>query len=232
MRLVALACAGCASCARRATDFTGEPHLRKQPAWSIIRTLVPDIALDIRYAGSDNSSALRSTATARRAAICCDRRRRPCSASNQRCAPKDSACGSSTATGRRARFAISWLGRTTPHDQRTKARFYPALEKRSCWASTSRRRPATAAARPSTSRSCIAMRPETCTPLDMGTDFDFFDPLRQHRFAPRDAAATRQPPSPARGDERAGFRNYPMEWWHYTLNPEPAPTTFFDVPIE
>ena len=22
--------------------------------------------------------------------------------------------------------------------------------------------------------------------------------------------------------ERAGFVNYPMEWWHYTLKPEPT----------
>ena len=30
---------------------------------------------------------------------------------------------------------------------------------------------------------------------------------------------------------QAGFRNYPMEWWHYTLQPEPAPATFYDAPI-
>jgi CubicO group peptidase (beta-lactamase class C family) len=28
-----------------------------------------------------------------------------------------------------------------------------------------------------------------------------------------------------------GFRNYPMEWWHYTLQPEPSPHTLYDVPV-
>ena len=29
----------------------------------------------------------------------------------------------------------------------------------------------------------------------------------------------------------AGFRNYPMEWWHFTLHPEPAPNVALDVPV-
>ena len=28
-----------------------------------------------------------------------------------------------------------------------------------------------------------------------------------------------------------GFKNYPMEWWHFTLQPEPYPDTIFDFPI-
>jgi D-alanyl-D-alanine dipeptidase len=71
-----------------------------------------------------------------------------------------------------------------------------------------------------------------CTALDMGTDFDFFGTrahtdaagvtARQHanRLLLRDAMA------------REGFRNYPLEWWHYTLQPQPAPRTIFDVPVQ
>jgi zinc D-Ala-D-Ala dipeptidase len=29
-----------------------------------------------------------------------------------------------------------------------------------------------------------------------------------------------------------GFINYPKEWWHFTLTPEPYPDTIFDFPIE
>ncbi len=29
-----------------------------------------------------------------------------------------------------------------------------------------------------------------------------------------------------------GFRNYPREWWHFTLRNEPYPNTYFDFPIE
>ena len=31
--------------------------------------------------------------------------------------------------------------------------------------------------------------------------------------------------------EAAGFRNYELEWWHYTLGDEPFPDTFFDFPV-
>jgi D-alanyl-D-alanine dipeptidase len=66
----------------------------------------------------------------------------------------------------------------------------------------------------------------------MGTDFDFFGTrahtdaadvtARQHanRLLLRDAMA------------RAGFSNYPLEWWHYTLQPEPTPHTIYDVPVQ
>ena len=29
-----------------------------------------------------------------------------------------------------------------------------------------------------------------------------------------------------------GFVNYADEWWHYTLQDEPFPNTYFDFPIE
>ncbi len=70
-----------------------------------------------------------------------------------------------------------------------------------------------------------------CKPLDMGTPFDFFgerantdfpgitDPQRANRQRLRAAM------------EHAGFANYPMEWWHYTLKPEPTPWLQYDVPI-
>ncbi|KQC09276.1 MAG: D-alanyl-D-alanine dipeptidase [Smithella sp. SDB] len=32
--------------------------------------------------------------------------------------------------------------------------------------------------------------------------------------------------------EKHGFKNYDMEWWHYTLNNEPYPDTYFDFAIE
>ncbi|RZA12882.1 MAG: hypothetical protein EOP93_21240, partial [Lysobacteraceae bacterium] len=35
------------------------------------------------------------------------------------------------------------------------------------------------------------------------------------------------------GDAMAaqGFRNYPMEWWHFGLQPEPTPDLMYDVPV-
>src|SRR3546814_9832151 len=59
-----------------------------------------------------------------------------------------------------------------------------------------------------------------CEPLDMGTDFDFFD-VRAHTDAPGATPQQRANRQLLRSAmERGGFRNYPMEWWHYTFTPE------------
>jgi len=31
--------------------------------------------------------------------------------------------------------------------------------------------------------------------------------------------------------QAGGFRNYPLEWWHFTLDPEPSPGVAYDVPV-
>lgn len=69
-------------------------------------------------------------------------------------------------------------------------------------------------------------------PLDMGTSFDFF-------------AVSSWPDYPGlKPQQRAnrmllqvlmakhGFRPYPKEWWHFTLNAEPYPDTYFNFAIE
>jgi D-alanyl-D-alanine dipeptidase len=67
--------------------------------------------------------------------------------------------------------------------------------------------------------------------LAMGTSFDCFDVKantgasglteeeRNNRAMLVDAMQAR------------GFKNYPMEWWHFTWQPEPYCATFFDFPI-
>jgi len=32
--------------------------------------------------------------------------------------------------------------------------------------------------------------------------------------------------------EKHGWKSYPQEWWHFTLENEPYPDTYFDFPIE
>ena len=71
-----------------------------------------------------------------------------------------------------------------------------------------------------------------CTPLDMGTDFDFFG-KRAHTAA--DGLTPLQQANRQRllqAMAAAGFVNYPQEWWHYTFQPEPDPHTAYDVPVD
>jgi len=67
-------------------------------------------------------------------------------------------------------------------------------------------------------------------PLELGTPFDFFDPLSHVGAAV---------PEPARTNrtllhevmQRHGFAPYAPEWWHFTLTDEPYPDSYFDMPV-
>ena len=68
--------------------------------------------------------------------------------------------------------------------------------------------------------------------VDMGTPFDFFGAASHHGtdLITQEQANNRLILKGAM--ERAGFRPYDEEWWHYTLNDEPYPDTFFTFPIQ
>lgn len=69
------------------------------------------------------------------------------------------------------------------------------------------------------------------TSLDMGTGFDCFDPksaTETTKITPEQKANRRLL---VEAMTAAGFTNLPEEWWHYTLNDEPYPDTYFDEPI-
>jgi D-alanyl-D-alanine dipeptidase len=68
--------------------------------------------------------------------------------------------------------------------------------------------------------------------LPMGGDHDLMDEISHHGAAgvTGDEAKNRQHLRSIM--EAAGFRHYEYEWWHYTLENEPYPDTYFDFPIE
>ncbi|MFG2987140.1 M15 family metallopeptidase [Streptomyces sp. NPDC048258] len=67
--------------------------------------------------------------------------------------------------------------------------------------------------------------------VDMGTAFDFFDPL-SHTDDPRIGGAARASRDVLRGAlSEQGFVNLPEEWWHFTFKPEAFPDAYFDFPV-
>ncbi|WP_037314136.1 M15 family metallopeptidase [Amycolatopsis orientalis] len=67
--------------------------------------------------------------------------------------------------------------------------------------------------------------------VDMGTGYDCFDTL-SHTDDPRITGEARANRQLLKGTlATAGFRNLAEEWWHYTLNAEPFPDTYFDFPV-
>ena len=71
-----------------------------------------------------------------------------------------------------------------------------------------------------------------CQPLDMGTHFDYFGVLAHTDATAVTAAQHANRVRLRAAMARENFSNYPLEWWHYTLQPEPAPHTIYDVPIQ
>lgn len=65
-------------------------------------------------------------------------------------------------------------------------------------------------------------------PLDMGAPWDFFDPISWPDSAEVTAAARAHRLLLRTVLMRQGFRPYDKEWWHFTLENEPFPDTYFD----
>ena len=78
----------------------------------------------------------------------------------------------------------------------------------------------------------LTLADEDGTPIPMGTDFDWFGPRAAHgaKGLTREEQANRKLLRSIM--EKAGFRPYQAEWWHYTLKNEPYPGTYFDFPVQ
>ncbi|MDO7173770.1 M15 family metallopeptidase [Mariniflexile sp. AS56] len=72
----------------------------------------------------------------------------------------------------------------------------------------------------------------TNKPLDMGSDYDFFGEASwvNYQHITNIQKANRQLLQKVM--LACGFKNYPKEWWHFTLRDEPFPNTYFDFPVK
>lgn len=68
--------------------------------------------------------------------------------------------------------------------------------------------------------------------IDMGTSWDYFDERSHTQGSEVGEVATNNRLKLKIIMERAGFKGYYAEWWHFTLQKEPLPDTYLDVPIE
>lgn len=197
-----------------------------------IRTLVPDLSQEIHYAGSDNFVGARVDGyeaprcwLKREAAEALARVEAELRRHHQRLRVFDCYRPASAV----AHF-MRWAEDAA--DLKTKPAHYPDLDKPQLLGGYIA--PVSGHSRGATLDLTLLQcddRDADCAPLDMGTGFDFFgtranteSPLatgaqRGNRHLLRDAMAAQ------------GFANYPMEWWHYTFQPEPTPGLLYDVPV-
>ena len=117
-------------------------------------------------------------------------------------------------------------------DQRTKATHYPTLDKTELLGEYIA--PVSGHSRGRTVDLTVLRCDEKgggCEPLDMGTSFDYFG-TRANTDTPEVSAEQRANRHLLRDAMQAqGFANYPMEWWHYTLAVDGPPGELYDVPI-
>jgi len=195
-----------------------------------IRALVPDIDLDMRYAGSGNftGAPVDGYAAARCYLL------RPAAEALRRAElslrPKGLRLRlyDCYRPARAVRAFMAWVDNP---DQRTKARHYPNLDKAELRGGYIA--PVSGHSRGATvDLTLLQCDARQCTPLDMGTDFDFFDTLANTGDPRIDEQQRKNRQGLRTAMETAGFRNYDQEWWHYTLTPEPQPKRLYDFPIE
>lgn len=198
-----------------------------------IRTLVPDIALDVKYAGADNFMG--RPAAGYQAATCL--LLAPVAAQLakvERALREDELRLRIWDCYRPARAVADFVAWAHDADDDTmRASHYPDLDKSELLGEYIA--PVSGHSRGGTVDLTLQHCPKNgaaCQALDMGTDFDWFGP-RAHTDAPgitQQQRANRERLLQAMA--AAGFKNYPLEWWHYTLDPEPSPRVMFDVVIQ
>ena len=200
-----------------ASAFAGEPP----PGFARLADVAPDIKQDMRYAGSNNFTGgpvpgyraaqcwLRAEAAQALAAAQADARKHGFSLVVYDCYRP-----------RRAVSAFVDWSRNT--DERTKADYYPRLDKNTLFA-----------------RGYIAENSMHSTGLaidlgvegwNFGTPFDFFD-QRSWTNSKMPATAHAHRATLVALMRRHGFDNYPREWWHYTLKGAANPQSY-DIEVE
>ena len=128
---------------------------------------------------------------------------------------------------RAVEYFLKWS--LSPEDGKTKEKFYPAFDKTQLFSL------GYIATRSGHSRGSTVdltlIDAATGLPLDMGGHFDLMDPISHHNAPQISPLARFNRQLLLRIMTDCGFRSYENEWWHYTLENEPYPDTYFDFPI-
>ncbi|TDN90502.1 D-Ala-D-Ala dipeptidase VanX [Salegentibacter sp. 24] len=210
------------------SGFAQEKELPK--GFVYIKKRIPDIKIDIRYAGSNNFIGKPVNAYHKPVAIVTAQ-----AATALEKAQKDlmiegfclkvfDAYRPQTAVN----HFIEWAKK--PEDTLTKGKFYPDIAKKNLF------QLGYIATKSGHSRGSTidltVIDAETGKELDMGSGYDFFGDISNHSS---DKITKEQKANRSllkRIMIKNGFRPYPEEWWHYTLRNEPYPQTYFDFPVQ
>ena len=193
------------------------------------RALIPDLAIEMRYAGQENF--IGRPIAGYEDSICLITRQAAIALARVQTQLAASGLGLKVFDCYRPARAVAdfaaWA--RDPRDQARKAEYYPNVDKSQLFAL------GYIAERSGHSRGATLdvtlVDLTTRAEIDMGSAYDLFDT----RSWPTD-----QTVGPAQRAKRLtlqsvmtanGFRPLAEEWWHFTLNDEPFPETYFDFPV-
>lgn len=122
---------------------------------------------------------------------------------------------------------LTWAA--DPDDTKMKAAYYPTLDK-SVLVPNGYIAERSGHSRGSTVDVTL-VRVATGAELDMGSPYDFFDPISWPSSALVTASQSANRRLLRETMQRHGFVPLEQEWWHFTLRNEPYPDTSFDFPV-
>lgn len=230
--LLALSTAACATSLSAPTPEISSATTFAQAGLVDIRSLVPDIAQDIRYAGADNFVGV--VIDGYRAPRCYLRESSALALQRVEMALREEGFRLQLfdcyRPARAVQHFMRWAGDL--QDQRTKPRHYPNVDKQALLGEyiapiSGHSRGATVDL---TLLDCRAGAGQ-CRALDMGTGFDFFD-ARANTGSPDITAAQREHRQRlGQAMARQGFVNYAQEWWHFSLASESS-QAIYNIAVE
>ncbi|NWG24576.1 MAG: M15 family metallopeptidase [Pseudorhodoplanes sp.] len=194
-----------------------------------VATLIPDLVADLRYAASDNF--IGTPIAGYEQPVCLLAREAALALAEVQADLKPRGLGLKVFDCYRPARAVAHFLRWArdPSDQRNKTQYYPDVDKRDLF------RLGYLAARSGHSRgSTVDLTLVTLADkreLDMGTPYDFLSPRSALSSTDVSAQARANRLLLAEAMRRRGFRGYSKEWWHFTLNREPFPDSYFDFPV-
>jgi D-alanyl-D-alanine dipeptidase len=222
----ALAVAGVllAACVR-----SGEPA---PPDLVALADLAPGVSLDMRYAGADNFVG--APVEGYEAPVCLLARPAALALAAVQHDLESEGLGLRVFDCYRPARAVAHFARWARDlgDERTKAAYYPHIDKSRLF-ELGYIAERSGHSRAATVDLTLVERAGdgTLREVDMGGPFDLFDPV-SNTDSPEVGAAQHANRVRLRDAmTRRGFKNLPVEWWHYTLAAEPYPNTYFDVPV-
>jgi D-alanyl-D-alanine dipeptidase len=204
------------------------PAPASEPGFVSLAAIDPSIQVEMRYAGADNFVGAPVDGYERAVCLLTERAARALAAVQADL--RAESLGLRVYDCYRPQRAVDHFARwaDAPEDAARAAAFHPRVPKSELFA---RGYVARHSSHSRGSTLDVTLVGADGAPLDMGTPFDLFDE-RSHTESQAVGAAARAHRLRLRSAmERRGFRNLPVEWWHYTLADEPHPERGFDVPV-